>query len=95
MSKLSYHNNWCSHEYSVDGVMVTPQLVEIHFKGEDLGTFDVLRKYEQGSYSDHGHTYSYSTLQYFASIDSPFGQTHGPTLNDLITQGYDIFVIQA
>lgn len=88
---LTYRNNWCNHEYSVDGVQIVPKLVEIHFNGEDLGTFEVLTKKEHGSYPDHGHTYPYSTVQYFVSVETPFGETCGPSLMELLQKGYEIF----
>lgn len=90
---LEYRNNWCNHEYWVEGVQVNPRLVEVHKNGEDLGTFDVVKKQEAGFYSDHGHTYNYATYQYYVSIESPFGITFEPSLKDLIDTGYELHMV--
>lgn len=90
---LEYRNNWCNHEYWVEGVQVNPALVEVHKDGKDLGTFEVMKKRESGSYSDHGHTYSYTTYQYYISIESPFGISSGPSLKELIETGYQLFSV--
>lgn len=89
MSMLQYRNNWYAHEYTVDGKRVTP--TKVHVGG--VGTFNVEKKEEHGTYMDMGHNYDYRTYQFHIVLDSPFGDTLGPSLKELLEKGYVIQVI--
>lgn len=87
---LEYRNNWCANEYTVDGLQVNP--TKVHVGG--VGTFPVVSKIKTGTYNDMGCVYDCRTKEFYVIIDSPFGEVHGPSLQELLKGGYVIQVVE-
>jgi hypothetical protein len=89
MNKLSYTNNWESHEYKVDGKRVT-QLSAVSIDGEKLKVSSFT---DSRDYGDMGHTYNATSTEYTVTA-KVFGAKIAVPIRELLAQKIKVVPVE-